>query len=98
MDEENGRPEPTISAKQYWGDMKARWKIHRYEWHEASGELKELAQNVNQSEWFNTLKKFTVNSYHIIKAKVEEVADLESTPAGEKVEETPPSESSQEAE
>ena len=37
------RPEVKITAREYWDDLKARWGIHRYEWQEASKELKEMA-------------------------------------------------------
>ena len=87
-EEKVARPQPSITAKQYWEDMKVRWGIHRYEWHEASEELRALAGNVNRSEWYNTLKKVTISSYHTIKNKITEVAALESTPAGTKVEES----------
>ena len=82
------RPPVKITAREYWEDLKARCGIHRYEWQEASGELKELADGINESDWFITTKRFVVNSYHTIKDKITEVASLESTPAGEKVEET----------
>ena len=87
------RPEVKITAKDYWEDLKARWGIHRYEWQEASKELKEMADDINQSDWFITLKRFTANSYRSIKVKIEEVASLESTPAGDKVVEPPQEES-----
>ena len=81
------RPEVKITIREYWEDLKARWGIHRYEWQEVTHELKEMADDINQSDWFITSKRFVVSSYHTIKDKITEVAALESTPAGEKVEE-----------
>ena len=83
------RPEVKITARQYWEDLKARWGIHRYEWQEASHELKEMADDINQSDWFITSKRFVVNTSRTVWNKIQEVATLESTPPGEKVEETP---------
>ena len=82
------RPVVKITAKDYWEDAKARWGIHRYEWQEASKELKEIAEGINQSDWFITSKRFVKNTSKIVWDKINEVASLESTPAGEKVEET----------
>ena len=81
------RPEVRITARQYWEDLKARWGIHRYEWQEASKELRVIAEDVNESDWYITARRFVVKSYHTVKDKITEVASLESTPAGEKVEE-----------
>ena len=81
------RPEVKITAKDYWEDAKARWGIHRYEWQEASKELKEIAEGINQSDWFITSKRFVKNTSKLVWDKIQEVATLESTPAGEKVEE-----------
>ena len=89
------RPPVKITAREYWEDLKARWGIHRYEWQEASHELKDMADDINQTDWFITTKRFVVNTSKVVWDKVQEVANLESTPAGEKVEETQVEESAE---
>ena len=73
-EEELTRPEVVVPLKHYWKDLVARWGIHRYEWKEASRDVKVTTENFLESEFYGDAKEFTITWYHNIRQKIKEMS------------------------